>query len=133
MTDSDSDDFLVALAYGKSDWILDSRSAYHLCRDREMFSTYAACRGLVRMTNNTANIIVGKGTVRFHIADGRSLTLTEVRHVPSLRKKLIFIGMLDSKDCSFAAIGGILKVFKVNKKTMRGRKTRGIYQLDGSV
>ena len=58
-------------------------------QDREMFSTYVACEGLVWMVNNTANRVVGKGTVQFHMTDERSLTLTEVRHVPNLRRKFV--------------------------------------------
>ena len=99
----ESDVLLVASVDGKSNWVLNSSSAYHLCRDREVFSTYAACERLVWMTNNKTNRVVGKGTVRFRMADGRSMTLTEVSHVPSLRKKIIFIRMLNSKECSFEA------------------------------
>ena len=74
-----------------------------------MFSTYAACDGgLVWMANNKLTRVVGKGVVRFPMANGRSLTLTEVRHVLNLGKNLIFIGMLDSKGCKFAASGGTL-------------------------
>ncbi|GFY85012.1 hypothetical protein Acr_03g0017860 [Actinidia rufa] len=36
--------------------------------------------------------------------DGRSVTLTEVRHVPNLRKNLISIGMLDAKGCSLTLV-----------------------------
>ena len=61
MTDSDNNTFLVALADEKSDWILDSGSAYHLCRDKEMFFTYTTCDDrLVRMANNMANKVVDK-------------------------------------------------------------------------
>ena len=95
MAEDESDVPLAASADGKSDWILDSKSSYHLCIDREMFSTYATCEGLVRMVNNTANRVVDKGTIRFCMADGRSLTLTKERHIPRLRKNLISIGMLD--------------------------------------
>ena len=52
---------------------------------------------------------------------------------PSLWKNLISIGMLDSKGCSFANSGGILRVSKRNKEILRGTKTRGLYQLEGSV
>ena len=62
MTDSDSDAFLVASADGKSNWTLDLGSAYYLYRDRDMFSTFATCEGFIRMSNNTANRVVGKGT-----------------------------------------------------------------------
>ena len=113
MTDLDGDAFLVASTNGKSNWILDSGNAYHLCKNKEMFSTYVVCDGgLVWMANNMANKVVGKGSVRFCMADRKSLTLTDVRHVPSLQKNLIFIGVLDSKRCSFETSGRTLRVFK---------------------
>ena len=131
--DDESDALLAASEDGKSDWVLDSGSAYHLCRDREVFSTYAPCEGRIWMANNTSSRVVGRGSVRFRMADGRSVTLTEVRHVPNLRKNLISIGMLDSKGCSFDASGGTLKVSKGNKEMLWGKKTGGLYRLEGSV
>ncbi|GFZ06538.1 hypothetical protein Acr_18g0007080 [Actinidia rufa] len=80
-----------------------------------------------------ASRVVGRGTVRFRMADGRSVTLTEVRHVPNLRKNLISIGMLDAKGCRFEASGGILRVFKGNKEMLWGKKTEGLYRLEGNV
>ncbi|GFZ14252.1 hypothetical protein Acr_24g0004420 [Actinidia rufa] len=109
MDEDESDVLLAASEDGKSDWVLDSGSAYHLCRDREVCSTYAACEGRIWIANNMSSTVVGRGSVRFCIADGRSVTLTEVRHVPNLRKNLISIGMLDSKGCSFDASGRILR------------------------
>ncbi|GFY99519.1 hypothetical protein Acr_13g0009190 [Actinidia rufa] len=91
------------------------------------------CEGRIWMANNTASRVVGRGTVQFYMADGRSVTLTEVRYVPNLRKNLISIGMLDSKGCSFEASGGILRVSKGNKEMLWGKKTRGLYRLEGNV
>ena len=57
----ESEVLLTALADGKLDWILDSSNAYHLCGDRDMFSTYAAYDGrLVWMENNTLSRVVDK-------------------------------------------------------------------------
>ncbi|GFY86964.1 hypothetical protein Acr_05g0006030 [Actinidia rufa] len=134
MAVDESEVLLAASDNGKSDWILDSGSAYHLCRDREVFSTYAACEGRIWMANNTASRVVGRGSVRFRMADGRSVvTLTEVRHVPNLRKNLISIGMLDAKGCSFEASGGILRVSKENKEMLWERRLEGLYRLEGNV
>ncbi|GFZ11618.1 hypothetical protein Acr_23g0000030 [Actinidia rufa] len=134
MADDDEIDVLLAASDdGKSDWVLDSGSVYHLCRDREVFSTYAACEGRIWMANNTSSRVVGRGSVRFRMADGRSVTLTEVRHVPNLRKNLISIGMLDSKGCRFDASGGILRVSKGNKEMLWEKKTEGLYRLEGNV
>ncbi|GFY85716.1 hypothetical protein Acr_04g0004540 [Actinidia rufa] len=58
------------------------------------------------------------------MADRRSVTLIEVRHVPNLRKNLISIRILDSKGCNFDASGG---------KMLWGKKTRGLYRLEGNV
>ncbi|GFZ09150.1 hypothetical protein Acr_20g0009580 [Actinidia rufa] len=77
--DEDESDVLLAVSEdGKSDWVLDSGSAYHLCRDRELFSTYAVCEGRIWIANNTASRVIGKGSIRFCMADRRSVMLTEV-------------------------------------------------------
>ncbi|GFZ19230.1 HXXXD-type acyl-transferase family protein [Actinidia rufa] len=105
MADEDEIDvLLVASDDGKSDWVLDSSSAYHLCRDREVFSTYAACEGRIWMANNMSSRVVGRGSVRFRMADG-----------------------------SFEASGGILRVSKGNKEMLWEKKTRGLYRLEGNV
>ncbi|GFZ16354.1 hypothetical protein Acr_25g0007630 [Actinidia rufa] len=57
MAVDESDVLLAASADEESDWISDSGIAYHLCRDKEVFSTHVACEGLVRMANDA---IVGK-------------------------------------------------------------------------
>ncbi|GFY90628.1 NOP56-like pre RNA processing ribonucleoprotein [Actinidia rufa] len=46
----------------------------------------AVCEGLVRMANNMMNRVVGKGTVRFHMVDGRYVTLTEVVKLKAFSK-----------------------------------------------
>ncbi|GFZ02398.1 hypothetical protein Acr_15g0010060 [Actinidia rufa] len=61
MAVDESDVLLAASADEESDWISDSGIAYHLCRDREVFSTHVTCEGLVRMANDA---IVGKGQSR---------------------------------------------------------------------
>ncbi|GFY85542.1 hypothetical protein Acr_04g0002800 [Actinidia rufa] len=75
--DEEIEVLLVVSDNGKSDWVLDSGSAYHLYRDREVFSTYATCEGRIWMTNNTSSRVDGRGSIRFRMADGRSVTLTE--------------------------------------------------------
>ncbi|GFY86752.1 hypothetical protein Acr_05g0003910 [Actinidia rufa] len=77
MAVDESDILLAASEDGKSDWVLDSDSAYHLYRDREVFSTYVACEGRIWMANNTSSRVVGRVSVRFCMADRRSVTLTK--------------------------------------------------------
>ncbi|GFS36790.1 hypothetical protein Acr_00g0048070 [Actinidia rufa] len=58
MAVDESNVLLAASTDEESDWISNSGIAYHLCRDKEVFSTHVACEGLVRMANDA---IVGKG------------------------------------------------------------------------
>ncbi|GFZ19357.1 pleiotropic drug resistance 2 [Actinidia rufa] len=103
--DEDEIDVLLAASDdGKSDWILDSSSAYHLCRDREVFSTYVPCEGRIWMANNTSSRVVRRGSVRFRMTDE-----------------------------SFDASGRTLRVFKGNKEMLWGKKTGKLYRLEGSV
>ncbi|GFZ05667.1 hypothetical protein Acr_17g0012390 [Actinidia rufa] len=81
MAVDESEVLLAASDNGKSDWVLVSGSAYHLCRDREVFSTYAACEGRIWMANNTSSRVVGKGLVRFRMADRRDAALTVVEEL----------------------------------------------------
>ncbi|GFZ09772.1 hypothetical protein Acr_21g0003710 [Actinidia rufa] len=57
--DNESDVLLEVSGDGKLDWVLDSGSAYHLCRDKEVFSTYAACERRVWLANNRTSRVVG--------------------------------------------------------------------------
>ncbi|GFY93555.1 hypothetical protein Acr_09g0000010 [Actinidia rufa] len=45
------------------------------------------CEGRIWMANNTSNRVVGRGSVRFRMADGRSVTLTEWKNSQSFQRK----------------------------------------------
>ncbi|GFZ11293.1 heat shock protein 18.2 [Actinidia rufa] len=84
-------------------------------------------------TTQLAELLLAEGQSGSAWQTGSFVTLTEVRHVPNLRKNLISIGMLDAKGCSFDASRGILRVSKGNKEMLWGKKTRGLYRLEGNV
>jgi hypothetical protein len=135
LTESEGD-LLMVTSEGteKFDWVIDSGCSFHMCANRNYFCTYEACdRSTVRMANNTVNKVVGMGTVRFRMADGRFVRLTGVRHVPGLRKNLISLGMLHSNGCSFVSSDGVLEVFKNEKVAMQGKLVGNLYKLQGRV
>ena len=71
-------------------WILDSGCLFHMCPERKYFDTYRACdASTVMMGNGSASRVVGIGTVKMKMFDGVVRTLTNVRHVPRLRRWLI--------------------------------------------
>ncbi|KAG5545722.1 hypothetical protein RHGRI_018016 [Rhododendron griersonianum] len=61
------------------DWIMDSGCSFHMCSNRKYFYSYETCDGsTIRMANNTVNKVVGMGSVRFRMANGRFVILTGV-------------------------------------------------------
>ncbi|GFS33593.1 hypothetical protein Acr_00g0029480 [Actinidia rufa] len=75
-------------------------SAYYLCGDREMLSTYAACdSGLVWMAKK-------------HSEQSCWHRISLIPH-----------------GCNFEASGEILRVFKGNKEMLQARKIGGLYRL----
>ncbi|GFS29311.1 hypothetical protein Acr_00g0006260 [Actinidia rufa] len=105
MAVDESDVLLAALADEESDWISDSGNAYHLCRDREVFSIHVACEGLVRIANNTTkscwkrNSPVSHGRREIHEGDrgnaareGRLKSYTDWRKVSRQEALLSDIG-----------------------------------------
>jgi hypothetical protein len=66
---SDSDDVLIAFAgcvLMNSEWILDSTCSYHVCINKDWFSTYEPMQngGLVQMGDNTPCEVIGIGSVK---------------------------------------------------------------------
>ncbi|GFY98452.1 hypothetical protein Acr_12g0009930 [Actinidia rufa] len=64
MVVDESDVLLAASADEESDWISDSGIAYHLCRDREMFSTHDAIVVGKRQSASEGTLRVSKGNRR---------------------------------------------------------------------
>lgn len=61
------------------------------------------------------------------------MKLTEVWHVPGLRKNLVSLGKIDARGCTFSAEGGVLKVFKENREVLQARRVGDLYKLEGDV
>ncbi|KAK3011603.1 hypothetical protein RJ639_011010 [Escallonia herrerae] len=65
--------------------------------------------------------------------DGIVITLTDVRHIPELRKILISLGTLDSNGCSYRAAGGVMRIMKGALVVMKGLKQNSLYLLQRST
>ena len=99
----------------------DSGCSYHMCPHKEWFTTYEAVNGgTVLMGNNMPCKTVGCGTIQLKMHDGIVRTLSDVRHVPELKKNLISLGALDSIGCTFTGEGGVLKVSRGALMLMKG-------------
>ena len=80
--------FTVSLSDSHSDkWILDSDYSYHMCLNRQWFSSFQEFDGgVLLMGNNNTCQRKGIGIVRLTIHDGTIRQLTDVRYVLDLEE-----------------------------------------------
>ncbi|KAB2595479.1 DNA polymerase zeta catalytic subunit-like [Pyrus ussuriensis x Pyrus communis] len=71
----------------------------HVCADRNLFVTYQSVDGgeNLYMGNAIASAVAGKGKVTLKLTSGKELSLTNVLHVPDIRKNLISGSLLSNK------------------------------------
>lgn len=74
-------------------------------------------RGRILIGNNPTCKVVGIGTVKIKMWDGVIYMLSDVRHVPALKKNLISLGSLDANGCVIQAENRAMKV-KTKKGSM---------------
>ena len=103
--------------------------------NRDWFTTYEiVSKGVVLMGNNASCKITGVGTIKVKMFDGVVRTLSDVRHVPELKRNLISLSTLDSKGYRYTAESGVLKISKGSLVVMKGqRKIAKLYVLQGST
>ena len=83
--------------------------------------------------NNVACDVVGRGTIRIKMHDGIVRTLTNVRHVPDLKKNLISLGILEALGCKYTAEGGVMKVSRSALIVMKACRSGSLYILQGTT
>ncbi|KAG8485684.1 hypothetical protein CXB51_019017 [Gossypium anomalum] len=95
------------------EWILDLGCTFHMSPNRDWFTTYEiVSKGVVLIGNNASCKIAGVGTIKVKIFDGVVRTLSDVRHVPELKRNLILLSTLNSKGYRYTAESGVLKISK---------------------
>ena len=113
-------------------WLLDSVVSNHMCIHKEWFKTYKSINdGVVYMGNDVTCNIVGIGSIQLQMFDGTTRILTDVRHVPDLRKHLISLGALDSNGYKTVIQGGVMKIYKGILLVMKAKKVGNLFQLEG--
>ncbi len=77
-------------------WWIDSGATRHVCKDKSLFSAYETVEGdVLYMGNSSTAAVKGKGTVDLEFTSGKILSLTNVFHVPDVRKNLVSGSLLN--------------------------------------
>jgi len=105
-----------------------------MCPHKDWFSTYDPIDStVIHIGNNVQYKVTGIGTVKIKIHDGVVRILSNVRHVPNLKRNLVSLGTLEFKGCKYSAEGGVLKVLKGSRILLKVLKQRGLYVLQAST
>jgi hypothetical protein len=113
-------------------WLLDSGASNHMCLHRHWFITYQSIDdGIVYMGNDISCKVVGNGSIQIKMFDGTVKILTDVIHVPELRKSLISLGVLDTGGYKSIVQGGVMKVYKGILLVMKAKKVGNMFMLEG--
>ncbi|KAG8477963.1 hypothetical protein CXB51_027628 [Gossypium anomalum] len=89
------------------EWILDSGWNFHMSPYRDWFTTYeTVSECVVLMGNNASCKIAGVGTIKVKMFDEVIRILSDVRHVPELKRNLISLSTLYSKGYKYTAESG---------------------------
>ena len=92
-----------------------------MCHTRDWFSTYEiVSKGAVLIGNDAPCEIANVGTIRIKMFDEIVKTLGDVKHAPDLKRNLISLSTLDSKEYKYTGDGGALKVSKGALVVMKG-------------
>lgn len=113
-------------------WWMDSGATKHVCIDKRFFTDYEVVDdgSFLYMGNSSTAPIKGKGKVDLEFTSGNVLTLTDVYHVPEVRKNLVSGSLLDKH--------GFRLVFEANKFVLsrngtfvgKGYVCEGMYKLN---
>ncbi|GKA00774.1 hypothetical protein Tco_0673439 [Tanacetum coccineum] len=84
-------------------WYLDSGATIHVVGSRNSFTTYHAVTSRqVMMANRDRADVCGVGTVHMKFTSGKTVTLHNVLHVPTISKSLVSVGKLDEHGFKIA-------------------------------
>ncbi|KAK1668096.1 hypothetical protein QYE76_056255 [Lolium multiflorum] len=138
-SDNSDGDYLVVFAgcvSSNDEWILDSACSFHICCNKDWFSSYEFVQSedVVRMGDNNPREITGIGSVQIKMHDGMTRLSTDVRHIPGMARNLISLSTLDVDGYKHSGSHGVLKVSKGYLVHMIGdMNSAKLYVLRGST
>ena len=106
-----------------------------MCSNRDWFDKLeeSDC-GEVQMGNHSTCKVRGIGTVKIRMHDQIVRTLGSVRYIPTLRKNLISLGILDKNGYTFTSTAGKLVITKGSHVVIKGEKlSNNLYRLLGDT
>ncbi|GJW84660.1 retrotransposon protein, putative, ty1-copia subclass [Tanacetum coccineum] len=113
------------------EWYLDSGVNIHVVGSRNSFMTYRAVTGRqVMMANRDKADVCGVGTVQMKFTSGKTVTLHNVLHVPTISMSLVSVGKLDEHGFKVAIESRKVVITKRGLFMGKGYYQEGMYRLN---
>ncbi|XP_068483448.1 uncharacterized protein [Phaseolus vulgaris] len=87
----------VNLVTNVSKWVVDSGATRHICANKNVFTSYTSVgdgEEQVYLGDSRTTPVLGKGKILLKLTSGKTLVLSDVLHVPSIRVNLISVTLL---------------------------------------
>ena len=85
------------------------------------------------MGNDVVCKTVGIGNICMSMFDGQVRTLTNVQHVPDLKKNLLTFGALEARGYKCSGADGEIKVTRDSMMILKRERTTNLYKLTGRI
>ena len=89
-------DVHMAIIGNPFDWWFDLGATVHVCNNKEQYKTYdeSSIEQQVLMGNHNKAKVLGKGTVEVKMSSSKMMILTNVFHVPDIKKNPMSANLL---------------------------------------
>ena len=113
------------------DWWFDLGVTVHVCNKKEQFRTYDKffIEQQVLMCNHNKAKIVENGTINVKMSSGKMLILTNVFHVPNIKKNFVSANLLCKSGVKSVLESDKLILSKNGIFVRKGYATNGMYKL----
>uniref|UniRef100_A0A2N9HML0 Integrase catalytic domain-containing protein n=1 Tax=Fagus sylvatica TaxID=28930 RepID=A0A2N9HML0_FAGSY len=119
-------------AENSSEWWYDSGATIHVCNNKMLFKEYVeAGNGLeVLMGNHNIAKVLGTRTVEMILSNEKKLKLTNVYHVPNIKKNLVSASLLSKNGVKAVLESDKLILSKFGVFVGKGYSCNGMYKLN---
>ncbi|KAK7287237.1 hypothetical protein RIF29_00393 [Crotalaria pallida] len=114
-------------------WVVDSGATRHICADRSAFTSYTSVgegEEEVYLGDSRTASVLGKGKVLLKLTYGKTLSLSEVLHVPSIRANLVSVALLGKVGVKVTFESDKIVMTKNNVFVGKGYCDQGLFVLN---
>jgi hypothetical protein len=115
-----------------TEWVLDTGATRHICATKELFQEFeeATDGDIVYMGNSATAGVCGKGKILLKLTSGKTLALSNVLFVPSMRRNLVSGALLNKAGLKIVLESDKIVITKNGDFVGKGYLNGGLFVLN---